>query len=58
MHVFEDLVNILADDTMLCVASNLTTYTEQIHTRSIKDWRENAYDISKQPTMFAIGKTQ
>jgi 16S rRNA (cytidine1402-2'-O)-methyltransferase len=51
-------VNILADDTMLCVASNLTTYTEQIHTRSIKDWRENAYDISKQPTMFAIGKTQ
>lgn len=58
MHILEDLLNELSDDTMLCVASNLTLLTEQIHTRTIKDWRENAYDISKQPTMFAIGKKQ
>jgi 16S rRNA (cytidine1402-2'-O)-methyltransferase len=58
MHVLEDLLNELSDDTMLCVASNLTLHTEQIHTRSIKDWREHAYDLSKQPTMFAIGKAQ
>ena len=56
MHVFEDLLNMLADDTLLCVASNLTLFNERIQTRTIKDWRENAYDLSKQPTMFALGK--
>jgi 16S rRNA (cytidine1402-2'-O)-methyltransferase len=56
MHVFEDLLNVLADDTLLCVASNLTLFTERIQTKTIKDWRENAYDMSKQPTMFALGK--
>jgi 16S rRNA (cytidine1402-2'-O)-methyltransferase len=56
MHVFEDLLNVLADDTLLCVASNLTLHNERIQTRTIKDWREHAYDLSKQPTMFALGK--
>lgn len=56
MHVFEDLLNELADDTLLCVASNLTLHNERIQTRTIADWRENAYDISKQPVMFAVGK--
>lgn len=56
MHVFEDMLNELADDTLLCVASNLTLHNERIQTKSIADWRENAYDISKQPVMFALGK--
>lgn len=56
MHVFEDMLNELADDTLLCVASNLTLHNERIQTKTIADWRENAYDISKQPVMFAIGK--
>ncbi|MNK24834.1 Ribosomal RNA small subunit methyltransferase I [compost metagenome] len=56
MHVFEDALNELADDTLLCVGSNLTLFTERIQTMSIKDWRENAFDISKQPVMFALGK--
>lgn len=56
MHVFEDLLNELADDTLLCVASNMTLHNERIQTRTIADWRENAYDLSKQPVMFAVGK--
>jgi 16S rRNA (cytidine1402-2'-O)-methyltransferase len=56
MHVFEDLLNVLSDDTLLCVASNLSLTNERIQTMSIKDWRENAYDLSKQPTMFALGR--
>ena len=56
MHVLDDLLNDLADDTLLCIASNLTLPEENIKTMSIKDWRENAYDIGKIPTMFAIGK--
>lgn len=56
MHVFEDVLNELSDDTLFCVGSNLTLFTERIQTMSIKDWRENAFDLSKQPVMFAIGK--
>ena len=58
MHIIEDLLNELGDETLLCVACNLTLPTEQIHTRKIKDWRENVYDISKMPTMFALGKSK
>ncbi len=56
MHIFEDLLNDLMDDTYLCVASNLTMPDERIKTRRIVDWRENAYDFGKIPAMFAIGK--
>jgi 16S rRNA (cytidine1402-2'-O)-methyltransferase len=58
MNVLEDLLNELHDDTMLCIASNLTLHDENIRTMSAKDWRENAYDLSKKPTMFGIGKMQ
>jgi len=37
MHVLEDLLNELSDDTLLCVATNLTLPDERIHTYSIVD---------------------
>lgn len=58
MHVLEDLLNELSDDTYLCVATSLTLPDEHIHARSIVDWRDNAYDLAKNPTMFALGKPQ
>lgn len=58
MHVLEDVLNELMDDTELCIASNLSLIDEQIRTRTIKDWREFAYDLSKKPTLFALGKSQ
>lgn len=58
MNVLEDLLNELADTTMICIASNLTMRDESIRTMSAKDWRANAYDLTKKPTMFAIGKSQ
>ncbi len=58
MNVLDDLLNELSDNTMLCIASNITLPAESIKTMSIKDWRENAYDLSKKPAIFAIGKVQ
>lgn len=58
MNVLEDLLNDLADNTILCIASNLTLHDQRIQTMSVKDWREHAYDLSKIPVMFLIGKTQ
>lgn len=58
MNVLDDLLNELTDTTMLCIASNLTMHEQRIRTMSVKDWREHAYDLSKIPAMFLIGKAQ
>lgn len=58
MNVLHDLLNELSDSTLLCIASNITGQTEKIHTKSVLDWRESAYDLGKIPTIFAIGKGQ
>jgi 16S rRNA (cytidine1402-2'-O)-methyltransferase len=58
MNVLDDLLNDLSDTTMLCIACNITLPTESIRTMSIKDWRENAYNLDKKPTIFAIGRIQ
>jgi 16S rRNA (cytidine1402-2'-O)-methyltransferase len=55
MNVLEDLLNELADHTQLCIASNITLHNQRIRTMSVKDWRENAYDLSKSPCVFLIG---
>lgn len=56
MHVLEDLLNELSDDTTLCIASNLTLPDERIQSMSIKKWREQAYQLGKIPVLFLIGK--
>lgn len=58
MNVLDDLLNDLADTTFVCIASNITLPDQSIRTMSVKDWRENAYDLSKIPTMFLIGAPQ
>jgi len=58
MHVLEDMLNDLGDNTLLCIASNVTLLTEQIKTMTVKDWREKAYDIGQIPAIFLIGTAQ
>ena len=55
MNVLDDLLNELADPTMICIASNITLPSQDIRSMSVKEWRKKAYDLSKKPTMFAIG---
>lgn len=56
MNVLDDLLNELADTTQLCIASNITLPDESVWTMSVEKWREKAYDLSKKPAMFLIGK--
>lgn len=58
MNVLDDMLNELGDNTQICIACNLTLPSEIIRTMSVKEWRENAFDLAKKPTMFAIGKLQ
>jgi 16S rRNA (cytidine1402-2'-O)-methyltransferase len=56
MNVLDDLLNELADTTKLSIASNITLPDESVWTMTVAQWREKAYDLSKKPTMFLIGK--
>lgn len=58
MNVLDDLLNELAETTMICIASNITLPDASIRTMSVKNWREHAYDLAKIPTMFLIGTSQ
>lgn len=58
MNVLDDMLNNLTDPTQLCIASNITLLTESIITMTVKEWRNNAYDLAKKPAMFLIGKRQ
>jgi len=42
-------------DTRLCIASNLTAPDEFVKTWSVRNWRKNAPDLHKKPTIFIIG---
>lgn len=57
-NMIEDLLNELKNDTLLCIASDLTNPKERIQTMMITEWRENAYSLNKVPAIFAIGKFQ
>lgn len=56
MNVLDDLLNELADTTQLCIASNITLHDESVWTMNVEQWREKAYDLSKKPTIFLIGR--
>lgn len=58
MHVLEDLLNELMDDTLLCIGCDLTLPSERIQTMKVVEWREHAFDLDKRPTIFALGKNQ
>jgi 16S rRNA (cytidine1402-2'-O)-methyltransferase len=56
MNMLEDLLNECLDTTFLCIACDLTMPTERVQTMTVADWRKNAFDLSKRPTMFLIGR--
>lgn len=55
-QLIEQILNVCAPDTKLCVAANISTKSEYIRTMAIKDWRNNTYNFHKQPAVFAILK--
>ncbi len=48
------LARTLADDTRLCVASDVTGARQSIITASAAQWRSKRYDYAKIPTIFLI----
>jgi 16S rRNA (cytidine1402-2'-O)-methyltransferase len=48
------LLDALPGKTRLCVATDLTTATESVRTRSIEAWRRKPETVGKRPTVFLL----
>jgi len=42
------------DDTLLCIASELTTENEFVRTRTVAQWRGSTPDLQRKPTVFLL----
>ncbi len=57
VSLFDDLLDNLSGETLLCLGINLTTPTEKIITKSIMDWKKAFKpDLNKIPVVFGIYK--
>ncbi len=56
-HLFDDIVHVCKDTTMLCVAAGISSKTEYIKTMSIADWKKNKPELHKIPCIFILGKS-
>ena len=46
----------LNDNTLVCIACDLTLETEFIKTKTVRDWKKNSADLHKRPALFIIHK--
>ncbi|MEN9685175.1 MAG: hypothetical protein RLZZ28_961 [Bacteroidota bacterium] len=53
-QLFSDIIQIGREETRLCIAVDLTSPSEFIKTRSIKEWRKESTDFHKKPAIFLL----
>ena len=55
-RLFESITEICSDNTLLCIATDLTMESEIIKVQSIRNWKGKRPDIHKKPTVFLLYK--
>ena len=54
-HLLQDMLATCHDNTLLCIAADLTMANEFILTQTIKTWKRNIPDLHKRPAIFIMG---
>ncbi|MBT7462301.1 MAG: SAM-dependent methyltransferase, partial [Waddliaceae bacterium] len=55
VHTFQSLIEVLGDETLLCVACDLTLPTQEVICRCVGHWKKTTMpDIAKKPAIFLI----
>jgi len=52
--LLEDLLQILQNDTYLCIAADITLPSEFIKTKKISEWKKTKVDLHNRPCIFII----
>jgi 16S rRNA (cytidine1402-2'-O)-methyltransferase len=50
----ESLLKNCSTQTRLCVAANITSPAETIHTHSVLEWKNKKPELHKQPVIFLL----
>ncbi|MEM7107960.1 MAG: SAM-dependent methyltransferase [Bacteroidota bacterium] len=53
-QLFSSLINMAKEDTLLCVARDLTGSAEYVKTMTIKEWKNEKLNLRKTPTIFIL----
>jgi 16S rRNA (cytidine1402-2'-O)-methyltransferase len=53
--LLDELLRTCGDETLLCIACDLTLSTQFIRTKKIGDWKQQSLDINKRYCIFLIG---
>jgi 16S rRNA (cytidine1402-2'-O)-methyltransferase len=51
-QIFDDLLSTCSGSTLLCIASEISTDTEMIKTKTISEWKNTKVDLDKKPIVF------
>lgn len=54
--MIEDLLQVLSNETRLCIAADITLATEFIKTMSVHDWKKQKISLHKKPAIFILHK--
>ncbi len=54
--LLEDVLQTLQPNTHLCIAADITLFTEYIKTMKVSDWKKAKLDLHNRPTIFIIHK--
>jgi len=52
--LLDDILSQCSKETLLCIASGITTGQEMIRTQSIRDWKQQVPDLHKKPAIFVL----
>lgn len=52
--LLEEILQVCNDQTLLCIAKDLTGAEEFVATRSVRDWKREKLDLHKVPVIFAL----
>lgn len=54
MQLLESLLKTCKNNTLLCIACNISLVDQYIKTKSILDWKKEKVDLKKKPTVFLL----
>ncbi len=55
MSLMEDLMKHCRDETLLCIAADISLDSEFIKTKAVHEWRNNTPGLHKRPAVFLLG---
>ncbi len=55
--LLKDILNACREETLLCIASDITLNSELIKTKTIRDWKNSKQSFNDHPAVFLLGKS-